>query len=64
MIEAHWATQMKRQALYRVIALLLVFIALALLVGHSFSRNAQSLLNGWLHVAVGGVAFFGTPSLR
>ena len=52
---AGWATRLRSETLYRVIAVLLVAIAVALLFGHNPSGGGHALLSGWLQ-AVAGVA--------
>ena len=55
---AGWATQIQSQALYKVIAVLLVFIAGILLLGHG-SPSHQLPLNGWALTFTGAVAGVG-----
>ena len=52
---AGWATQMRSQALYKVIAILLVGIAGVLLLGHG-SHAQQLLFTGWALTCTGVVA--------
>lgn len=54
---AGWCTKIQSKTLYKVIALLLVFIAGILLVGHDTSY--QLSLNGWALVLTGSVVGFG-----
>jgi uncharacterized membrane protein YfcA len=54
---AGWAIQLKSQTLYRIIAGLLVLIALILLLGHNVTGGA-ALLHGPLQVVAGIVAGF------
>ncbi|MDO6967119.1 sulfite exporter TauE/SafE family protein [Rhizobium alvei] len=56
---AGWATRLKSETLYRVIALLLVAIAAALLLGHDTSGAGQPLLAGALQLGAGVIAGFG-----
>ncbi|UXU74309.1 MULTISPECIES: sulfite exporter TauE/SafE family protein [unclassified Paracoccus (in: a-proteobacteria)] len=55
---AGWATRMHSARLYRVIALLLVVIALALILGHGTGGGA-AILSGWAQVVAGIAAGFG-----
>ncbi|MCO6177319.1 sulfite exporter TauE/SafE family protein [Ciceribacter sp. RN22] len=52
---AGWATRLKSEALYKVIAVLLVIIAVVLAVGHD-AVSGQPLLSGTAQVAAGVVA--------
>lgn len=52
---AGWATRLKSESLYRVIAVLLVAIALVLVFGHGASAG-QPLLTGWAQLVAGIVA--------
>lgn len=52
---AGWATQMRSQALYKVIAVLLVCIAGVLLLGHG-SHAHQLFFTGWALTSIGVVA--------
>jgi uncharacterized membrane protein YfcA len=54
---ASWATRLSSRSLYRIIAVLLVVIALVLLVGHGNASSHALLAAGWL-VAAGIVAGF------
>jgi uncharacterized protein len=54
---AEWATRLRTDTLYRVIAVLLVIIAGALLFAHDTTAGAP-LLNGWAQIAAGIVAGF------
>ena len=54
---AGWATRLRSATLYKVIAVLLVVIAIILLVGHG-TGNGQPVLTGAAQVAVGVVAGF------
>jgi uncharacterized membrane protein YfcA len=55
---ADWATRLRTQTLYRVIALLLVAIAGILLLGHAPAANGEPLFGGSLQVFVGAGAGF------
>lgn len=57
-IGADWATRMRSQTLYRVLAVLLVVIAIVLLVGHD-RATAAPLLSGNAPMIAGAVAGFG-----
>jgi uncharacterized membrane protein YfcA len=57
-IGASWATRMKSQTLYRVLAVLLVLIAVVLLVGHDRTAG-NPLLTGTAQVVAGVVTGFG-----
>ena len=52
---ASWATRLSHRRLYKVIAVLLVLIALILLLGHE-RRATEPLLTGTLQIGVGVVA--------
>ena len=56
---AGWATRLRAQRLYRVIAVLLVGIAAVLLWGHGLSPGNAQLLQGWLLTTVGALAGVG-----
>ncbi len=56
---AGWATRLKSETLYRVIAVLLVGIAGILLFGHDPTVAGHPLVTGWLQVIVGVAAGFG-----
>ena len=56
---AGWATRLKSQTLYRVIAILLVGIAIVLVFGHLLTGRSEPLVTDWLQVVVGVVAGFG-----
>lgn len=56
---AGWATRLQGRTLYRVIAVLLVLIALALAVGHDHTAGVHPLLTGTVQAVVGAVAGFG-----
>lgn len=55
---AGWATRLSSKTLYRIIAVLLVLIAVALLFGHDTTASAGPALNGVLQAVVGVVAGF------
>lgn len=50
---AGWATRLKADGLYRVIAVLLVVIAGALLFGHGTAGGNHPILSGWVQMAAG-----------
>ena len=55
---AGWATRLKAETLYRVIAVLLVAIAGILLFGHDAALPSQPLFSGILQAAIGAIAGF------
>ena len=55
---AGWATQLKSETLYKVIAALLVLIAVVLLLGHDAAGAGHSLVNGPTQIAAGVVSGF------
>lgn len=55
---AGWATRLKSETLYKIISLLLVGIAIALLFGHDATTSAQPLLTGAAQAAAGVGAGF------
>jgi hypothetical protein len=55
---AGWATRLKSQVLYKIIAILLIFIAIVLFFGHG-SHTTQALLSGWSLAIVGAIAGIG-----
>lgn len=55
---AGWATRLSSKALYRIIAALLVLIAIALLFGHNTTGSAGPALNGAPQAIVGVLAGF------
>ena len=55
---AGWATKLRSESLYKVIAALLAAITGVLLVGHDASSAGRPLLDGSLQIAVGIVAGF------
>lgn len=54
---AGWATRLSSRGLYRVIAVMLMLIAIALLLGHGTEATA-AFLTGWAQIAAGIVAGF------
>jgi hypothetical protein len=58
-VGASWATRLKSRALYHVLAVLLVLIAVALLLGHNPDARSDGLLTGVPRVLVGALAGFG-----
>lgn len=56
-IGAGWATRLKSEALYRVIAVLLALIAVVLVLGHNLGNGAP-LLDGVWQIAAGIIAGF------
>jgi hypothetical protein len=56
---AGWATRLRANLLYRVIAVLLVIIAAVLVFAHGTAEQGHPLLSGWLQTATGVVAGFG-----
>lgn len=56
---AGWATRMRHRTLYRVIAILLVMIALLLVFGHMLSEKTEPLLTGGLQILAGVIVGFG-----
>ncbi|HBP1731097.1 TPA: TSUP family transporter, partial [Pseudomonas aeruginosa] len=56
---AGWATKLKSQTLYRVLAVLLVGIAIALLFGHDANATGEPLFHGAALIMVGVVVGFG-----
>ncbi|SFY33508.1 sulfite exporter TauE/SafE family protein [Azotobacter vinelandii] len=54
---AGWAMKMKSQTLYRILAVLLVFIAIVLVFGHNHGTT-EPLLTGWIQLVAGVVAGF------
>jgi len=57
-VGAGWATQLKSQILYRVIALLLVAVALVLMLGHVSSPASSPLFTGGILPLAGAIAGF------
>ncbi len=55
---ARWATRLKSQTLYRVIAIMLVLIAIVLILGHG-TEGSGALLTGTAQVVAGVVVGFG-----
>jgi uncharacterized protein len=56
---ASWATRMKSTTLYKVIAVLLVAIAIVLLFGHEVTETRGAALDGWALYVAGAVAGLG-----
>lgn len=56
-VGAEWATRLKSETLYRVIAMLLVVIAAILLLAHDTATSAP-LFTGWIQVVAGVLAGF------
>ncbi|APO84298.1 sulfite exporter TauE/SafE family protein [Pseudomonas putida] len=56
---AGWATKLKSQTLYRVLAVMLVGIAFALLLGHETSSTGSPLFQGVTLAVVGIIVGFG-----
>jgi uncharacterized protein len=56
---ASWATRMKSTTLYRVIAVLLVLIAVVLLAGHEATTTRGTAFDGWALYVSGGLAGLG-----
>jgi uncharacterized membrane protein YfcA len=57
-VGASWATRLKSETLYKVIAVLLVAIAIVLMVGHGATGTATPMLAGSWQLAAGVVAGF------
>lgn len=57
-VGASWATKLRSETLYKVIAILLVIIAAVLIVGHSADSTGQPLLVGYGQMLVGVIAGF------
>lgn len=55
---AGWATRMRSETLYKVISILLVVIAAALLFGHGAAGQGGPAFSGWVQPAAGVVAGF------
>lgn len=55
---AAWATKLKSKTLYRVLAVLLLLIAVALLLGHELTTSNESLLTGVPLVITGIIVGF------
>jgi uncharacterized membrane protein YfcA len=53
---AGWATRLKSETLYRIIAVLLVMIALVLIFGHDPQGAGRPLLEGWAQLVAGVIA--------
>lgn len=57
-VGASWATRLKSETLYRVLAVLLVAIAVVLLIGHDADSGGKPLFTGGVQLAAGIVAGF------
>src|SRR4029450_4115600 len=57
-VGASWATKLKSETLYRVLAVLLVAIAVVLLIGHGADSGGHAALTGPAQMAAGVVAGF------
>ncbi len=57
-VGASWATKLKSETLYRVIAILLVAIAVVLMVGHSAEGGSRPMFAGPLQIVAGVAAGF------
>ncbi len=57
-VGATWAIKLRSETLYRVLAVLLVLIAIVLMVGHNAEGNSQPLFNGPSQIVAGVVAGF------
>lgn len=57
-VGASWATRLKSETLYRVLALLLVAMAVVLLIGHGSEGGATPLFSGAAQIVAGVVAGF------
>ncbi|MDN5925559.1 MAG: sulfite exporter TauE/SafE family protein [Hyphomicrobiales bacterium] len=55
---AGWATKLKSETLYRVIAVILVLIAIVLVLGHEPASNTSTALTGAWQIGAGVVAGF------
>jgi uncharacterized protein len=55
---AHWATRMRSTTLYKVIAVLLVVIAIVLLLGHRHDVSLAGSIEGWALYLTGACAGF------
>jgi uncharacterized protein len=55
---ASWATRLKSETLYRVLAVLLVAIAVVLLIGHDADSGGKPLFTGGVQLVAGIVAGF------
>jgi len=55
---ASWATRLRSETLYRVIAILLVSMAVILMVGHGTESHGHPLFDGWLLIVAGLAAGF------
>jgi uncharacterized membrane protein YfcA len=57
-VGASWATRLKSETLYRVLAVLLVAIAVVLLIGHDADSGGKPLFTGGVQLVAGMVAGF------
>jgi uncharacterized protein len=57
-VGASWATRLKSETLYRVLAVLLVAIAVVLMIGHDADSGGKPLFTGGLQLVAGIVAGF------
>jgi uncharacterized membrane protein YfcA len=57
-VGASWATRLKSETLYRVLAVLLVAIAVVLLIGHDADSGGKPLFTGGPQMVAGAVAGF------
>jgi uncharacterized membrane protein YfcA len=57
-VGASWATRLKSEALYRVLAALLVAIAIVLVVGHGTDGSGNPIFTGGVQLVIGIVAGF------
>lgn len=55
---ASWATRLRSETLYRVIAVLLIGMAVILLVGHSAESVGHALFTDWEQIVTGLIAGF------
>lgn len=55
---AGWATHLRSESLYRIIAVLLLAIAVVLVFGHETTSTGQAALEGWLLYVTGVAAGF------
>ena len=56
---AGWATRLRSERLYRIIAILLAIIAGVLFFGHGVSNGGHPILTGWVQMTAGVIAGFG-----
>ncbi len=55
---ASWAARLRSETLYRVIAVLLIGMAVILLVGHGAESGGHALFDGWEQIVAGLIAGF------